>query len=47
MGKIKLVYCPTEDMIADALTKPLSQDSFEELAKRMGLESMDIFKKWE
>jgi hypothetical protein len=47
MGKIKLVYCPTEEMIADALTKPLSRDRFEKLVSRMGLESMNVFKKWE
>ena len=24
-GKIKLVYCPTEDMVADIFTKPMTK----------------------
>jgi hypothetical protein len=47
MGKIKLVYCPTEDMVADALTKPLTKERFWTLIARMGLETLDVFKKWE
>jgi hypothetical protein len=27
-GKIKLDYCPTEDMLADVLTKPLGFQAF-------------------
>jgi hypothetical protein len=27
-GKIKLLYCPTEEMIADTLTKPLEKQKF-------------------
>ena len=44
MGQIQLRYCPTEDMVADALTKPLARDRFEKLVKEMGLETMDEFK---
>ena len=47
MGQICLRYCPTEDMVADALTKPLARDRFEKLGKEMGLETMDEFQKWE
>ncbi|XP_046391667.1 secreted RxLR effector protein 161-like [Ischnura elegans] len=34
---IQLVYCRSEDMIADALTKPLPKIKFEELRNGMGL----------
>ena len=37
-GKIKLEYCPTVDMVADALTKPLAKERHQKLIKRMGLE---------
>ena len=47
MGKVKLVYCPTENMIADALTKPLAKERHWKLMEQMGLQSMDEFKKWE
>lgn len=36
-GTINLSYCPTEDMIADLLTKPLSRGRFETLRDAMGL----------
>ena len=39
-GTIELVYCPTEKMVSDILTKPLSRGRFEELKSQMGL--MDI-----
>ena len=44
MGQIRLRYCSTEDMVADALTKPLARDRFQKLVKEMGLESMGVFK---
>ena len=38
-GDIELVYCPTEDMIADALTKALPAAQQAKLASLMGLRS--------
>ena len=35
--KIELGYCPTEMMVADMLTKPLSKDRFWNLRQLMGL----------
>ena len=32
-GEVKLIYCPTELMLADALTKALCEVKFEEFAK--------------
>ena len=37
-GTIRLEYCPTKEMVADALTKPLPKGRHDELIKRMGLE---------
>lgn len=39
-GVINLTYCPTEEMIADLLTKPLPRGRFEILRRAMGLESL-------
>ena len=36
-GNIELEYCPTEVMIADIFTKPLSKQRFERLRQMMGL----------
>ena len=36
-GSIELIYCLTEQMVADLLTKPVSRDRFEALRLRMGL----------
>jgi len=36
-GIVDLRYCPTEFMIADILTKPLSKQRFEMLRDAMGL----------
>ena len=36
-GAVDLIYCPTERMTADILTKPLSRGRFEELRSQMGL----------
>ena len=34
---VEIVYCPTEDMIADMLTKGLSQDKFKKLPEIIGI----------
>ena len=36
-GEISLKYCPTEDMVADVLTKALAKERHQRLAKEMGL----------
>ena len=41
-GIIELVYCPTDQMTADILTKPLSRDQFEILRLEMGLKNLPI-----
>ena len=35
--RVQFKYCPTEDMIADALAKPLGQVKVTKFAKLMGL----------
>ncbi|KAL5515273.1 hypothetical protein EMCRGX_G000418 [Ephydatia muelleri] len=39
-GVIDLVYCPTQQMTADILTKPLSRDQFETFRHEMGLKDI-------
>ena len=39
--EIYLKYCPTEDMIADVLTKPLAKHRHQTLTKAMALEAFD------
>ena len=34
-GKIKLDYCPTRDMLADTLTKPLSFQAFNRCIQKL------------
>ena len=36
-GKIDLIYCPTEDMLADAMTKALARDRHMDLLSKMGV----------
>ena len=36
-GEVSLWYCPTEDMVADVLTKALAKVRHEKLTKAMGL----------
>ena len=36
-GKLKLIYCPTEDMIADTLTKALPSGKVKHFATELGL----------
>ena len=38
-GTINLCYCPTNEMIADLLTKPLPRGQFEALRLAMGMET--------
>lgn len=37
-GRSNLEYCPTEDMVADGLTKALGPERHRRLAKMMGME---------
>ena len=39
-GIINLIYCPTEQMTADILTKPLTRQRFETLRLEMGLKNL-------
>ena len=41
-GIIKLVYCPTDDMIADLFTKPLPPMKFKQHAKALGVKSVGV-----
>ena len=36
---IELCYCPSEEIIADLLTKPLSKGEFEKLRELMGIKN--------
>jgi hypothetical protein len=36
-GKLRLVYCPTEDMVVDTLTKPLPSAKVKHFAHKLGL----------
>ena len=50
-GFTNLHYCPTEEMIADILTKPHPRGRFETIRQSMGLESLptvlNLSIKWE
>ncbi|KRX75624.1 Copia protein [Trichinella sp. T6] len=37
-GILEVKYCPSEDMIADNLTKPVCKQQFESFTKKVGLE---------
>ena len=43
-GCIELIYYPTEQMVADVLTKPLSCDRFEHFQLEMGLKTLPSVK---
>lgn len=43
-GVIDLMYCPTEQMAADILTKPLTRQHFETLRLEMGIKNVPITK---
>ena len=45
-GVIELVYCPTEQMTADILTKPLPHSRYEVLRSDMGLKEFSSQFKW-
>ena len=38
---MEIVYCPTEDMIADMLTKGLSLDKLKKLHEIIGIKEME------
>jgi hypothetical protein len=38
-GVIKEVYCPTDDMIADVLTKPLHKPKHTKFTSKLGMSS--------
>ncbi len=40
-GEIGLKYCPTQDMVADVLTKALAKERHQNLTKSMGLRVLD------
>jgi hypothetical protein len=40
-GEIGLKYCPTQDMVADVLTKALAKERHHNLTRRMGLRVLD------
>ena len=43
--KICLKYCPTEDMIADVITKPLAKDRLQTLTNALDL--LSLLTEWE
>jgi hypothetical protein len=38
-NQVQLIYCPTEEMKADILTKPLSKDKHNKFRNMMGMET--------
>lgn len=42
-GKLRTEYCPTQEMIADIMTKALSKGIFERLREKLGLTSLSNF----
>ena len=42
LGEIELQYCPTEDMVADVLTKALSRDKHGKHTSSLGLEHSKV-----
>jgi hypothetical protein len=43
MGDMKPVYCPTKEMVADLLTKPLAKPSFLQLRDKLNMETFKKF----
>ena len=46
-GAVKLQYVPTEEQVADVLTKPLSHINFEHFQEKLGVLRKDILGKRE
>jgi hypothetical protein len=44
-GVIKLKYCPTEDMVADGLTKALAKETHWQLMRKMGMKRSETMKR--
>lgn len=42
-GSIRLEYCPTKEMLADLMTKPLAAPEFMEQRDRLGIRSLEDF----
>jgi len=36
-GEVELVYCPTQEQVADLMTKALKLEAFQKLRKKMGM----------
>ncbi|KRX68545.1 hypothetical protein T09_3302 [Trichinella sp. T9] len=41
-GILEVKYCPSEDMIADNLTKPVCKQQIESFTKKVGLEGYGL-----
>ena len=41
-GIVRLMYCPTKEMLADILTKALARDQFEHLRGKLGLQKLHL-----
>jgi hypothetical protein len=46
-GGLKLEYCPTEDIVADGLTKALAPERHMRLTRMMGMARMGAWQKLE
>ena len=40
VGTVKLKYCPTENMVADMLTKGLNKDTFKKIRSMAGVKML-------
>jgi len=41
-GTVKFEYCPSEDMLADGMTKPLARPAFEDQRRRLGIVEVSV-----